>query len=119
MHRCLGKQWSSHQPGVIARWNGYCGLDGIEIVDEWFYPDPAKKPDKCLPPDFVGRIGHSTYVVPFTTPKIDVCVCLIEQLFRDIFCERRVMHSVQEVTTRCHHVSTVAGLFLPSVVSEK
>ncbi|MAW27789.1 MAG: hypothetical protein CMP98_03180 [Gammaproteobacteria bacterium] len=34
MHQWLGKQWSSRQPDVIARWNGYCGLDDIEIVDE-------------------------------------------------------------------------------------
>ena len=80
---------------------------------------PLRSLTNVYPPDFVGRIGHSTRVVPFATPKIDVYVCLIEQLFRDIFCERRVMPSVQEVTARCHHVSTVAALFLQSVVSEK
>ncbi|MEM7365686.1 MAG: hypothetical protein AAF525_16835 [Pseudomonadota bacterium] len=45
MHQWLGKQWSPPQPGVTARWNGYYGLDGMAIVDEWFHPDPAQKPD--------------------------------------------------------------------------
>ena len=45
MHRWLGKQWSPAQPGVTARWNGRYGLDGMAIVDEWFHPDPAQKPD--------------------------------------------------------------------------
>lgn len=45
LHKWLGDQWSPAQPGVTARWNGWYGLDGMAIVDEWFSPDPAQNPD--------------------------------------------------------------------------
>lgn len=32
-------------PGSTARWNGYYGLGGMAIVDEWYNPDPAQDPD--------------------------------------------------------------------------
>ncbi len=44
MHRWLGESWSPPQPGVTARWNGYYGLGGMAIYDEWFNPDPAQNP---------------------------------------------------------------------------
>ena len=45
LHAWLGNDWSPPQPGVTARWNGYWGLGGMAIVDEWFNPDPAQNPD--------------------------------------------------------------------------
>ncbi len=45
LHRWLGEDWSPSQPGVTARWNGWYGLGGMAIVDEWFNPDPAQNPD--------------------------------------------------------------------------
>ncbi len=34
-------KWAGPQPGNYARWNGYYGLGGMAIIDEWFHPDPA------------------------------------------------------------------------------
>jgi hypothetical protein len=45
LHRWQGEDWSPPQPGVSARWNGYYGLGGMAIIDEWFNPDPAQNPD--------------------------------------------------------------------------
>lgn len=45
LHKWLGEDWSPAQPGVTARWNGWYGLGGMAIVDEWFNPDPAQNPD--------------------------------------------------------------------------
>ncbi|MEM8635167.1 MAG: hypothetical protein AAGF33_09350 [Pseudomonadota bacterium] len=45
MHRWLGEDWSPAMPGTSARWNGYYGLGGMAIVDEWYNPDPAQDPD--------------------------------------------------------------------------
>lgn len=45
LHQWQGDDWSPAQPGVTARWNGYYGLGGMAIVDEWFHPDPAQDPD--------------------------------------------------------------------------
>ncbi len=44
MHKWLGEDWSPAQPGVTARWNGWYGLNGMAIVDEWYSPDPAQDP---------------------------------------------------------------------------
>ncbi len=44
-HAWQGESWSPPQPGVTARWNGYYGLGGMVIVDEWFHPDPAQDPN--------------------------------------------------------------------------
>lgn len=45
LHQWQGEDWSSAQPGVSARWNGYYGLGGMAIFDEWYNPDTAQKPD--------------------------------------------------------------------------
>ena len=45
LHQWQGEDWSPAQPGVSARWNGYYGLGGMAIVDEWYHPDPAQDPD--------------------------------------------------------------------------
>lgn len=45
LHAWQGDDWSPAQPGVTARWNGYYGLGGMAIVDEWFHPDTAQDPD--------------------------------------------------------------------------
>lgn len=45
LHAWQGDQWSPPQPGVTARWNGYYGLGGMAIVDEWYHPDPAQQAD--------------------------------------------------------------------------
>lgn len=42
LHKWLGEDWSPAQPGVTARWNGWYGLGGLAIYDEWFHPDPAQ-----------------------------------------------------------------------------
>ncbi|GJL91655.1 hypothetical protein [Hyphococcus sp.] len=44
-HAWQGESWSPPQPGVTARWNGYYGLGGMAIIDEWFHPDPAQDPN--------------------------------------------------------------------------
>ena len=45
LHKWLGEDWSPAQPGITARWNGWFGLGGMAIVDEWYSPDPAQDPD--------------------------------------------------------------------------
>lgn len=45
LHAWLGEAWSPPQPGVTARWNGWYGLGGMAIYDEWYHPDPAQDPD--------------------------------------------------------------------------
>ena len=45
LHAWQGDQWSPPQPGTFARWNGYYGLGGMAIIDEWFNPDPGLDPD--------------------------------------------------------------------------
>lgn len=37
--------WSPPRPGPPARWNGWYGLGGTVIVDEWFDRDPGPVPD--------------------------------------------------------------------------
>jgi hypothetical protein len=43
-HAWTGDAWSPARPGPHARWNGYYGLGGMAIYDEWFDPDPAIDP---------------------------------------------------------------------------
>ena len=45
LHAWQGNQWSPPQPGVTARWNGWYGLGGMAIFDEWYHPDTAQDPD--------------------------------------------------------------------------
>ncbi len=45
LHAWRGDEWSPPQPDVTARWNGWYGLGGMAIYDEWFNPDPAIDPD--------------------------------------------------------------------------
>lgn len=47
LHAWRGGRWSPPQPGVTARWNGWYGMDGMAIVDEWHNPDPAQ--DRSAP----------------------------------------------------------------------
>ena len=43
-HAWTGQGWTPPRPGPHARWNGYYGLGGMAIYDEWFDPDPATDP---------------------------------------------------------------------------
>lgn len=43
-HAYRNGAWTPPQPGRFARWNGYYGLGGMAIIDEWFDPDPAIDP---------------------------------------------------------------------------
>lgn len=40
-HVWQGLDWSPARPGPHARWNGWYGLDGMAIYDEWYDPDPG------------------------------------------------------------------------------
>ena len=42
LHAWQEDKWSPPQSGRTARWNGYYGLQGMVIIDEWFNPDPAQ-----------------------------------------------------------------------------
>ena len=44
-HAWINGTWSPPQPGRTARWNGYYGLNGMAIIDEWYSPDPATDPN--------------------------------------------------------------------------
>ncbi len=44
-HAWTGAAWSPPRPGPRARWNGWYGLGGMAIYDEWYDPDPALDPD--------------------------------------------------------------------------
>ncbi|MEQ9316033.1 MAG: hypothetical protein RLN72_09275 [Henriciella sp.] len=44
-HAWQGTGWSPAKPGETARWNGWYGLGGMAIYDEWYHPDPAQNPD--------------------------------------------------------------------------
>lgn len=44
-HAWRGDRWSPPRPGVPARWNGYYGLGGRTIVDDWYDRDPGMQPD--------------------------------------------------------------------------
>ncbi len=36
--------WSPPRPGPRARWNGWWGLGGLAVYDEWYDPDPGLDP---------------------------------------------------------------------------
>jgi len=42
LHAWQKGSWSPPKPGVTARWNGYYGLDGMAIIDEWYNVDPEQ-----------------------------------------------------------------------------
>lgn len=42
LHGWRGDHWSSPVPDKTARWNGWYGLGGMAIYDEWFNPDLAQ-----------------------------------------------------------------------------
>ena len=44
-HIMMNATWSPPRPGPHARWNGWYGLGGMAIYDEWYDPDPGLKPD--------------------------------------------------------------------------
>ena len=44
-HAWQGEDWSPPRPGTPARWNGWYGLDGMAIVDEWYSRDPGPEPE--------------------------------------------------------------------------
>ena len=41
LHAWRNGAWTPPRPGPGARWNGWYGLGGMVIVDEWFDPDPS------------------------------------------------------------------------------
>lgn len=43
LHAWRNNAWTPPRP-TKARWNGWYGLEGMAIVDEWFDPDPAANP---------------------------------------------------------------------------
>ncbi|PQA86894.1 hypothetical protein [Hyphococcus luteus] len=45
LHAWREGHWSPPKPGVTARWNGWYGLEGMAVVDEWYNPDPAQDAD--------------------------------------------------------------------------
>jgi hypothetical protein len=45
LHAWRGDAWSPPRPGAPARWNGWYGLGGMAIVDEWYNIDPGSDPD--------------------------------------------------------------------------
>ena len=45
IHGWTGDGWSDPRSGFNARWNGWYGLGGMAIIDEWYQQDPATNPD--------------------------------------------------------------------------
>jgi len=45
LHAWQGGKWSPARPGATARWNGWYGLGGMAIYDEWYNPDPGADSD--------------------------------------------------------------------------
>ncbi|MGD8384223.1 MAG: hypothetical protein PVF89_02335 [Lysobacterales bacterium] len=45
LHAWQGDHWSPPVPDKTARWNGWYGLGGMAIYDEWFNPDLAQSRD--------------------------------------------------------------------------
>lgn len=43
-HAWNAGSWTPPRPGPRARWNGWYGLDGMAIYDEWYDPDPGLDP---------------------------------------------------------------------------
>ena len=44
-HAWQNDAWTPPRPGTPARWNGYYGLEGMAIVDEWYGRDPGIEPE--------------------------------------------------------------------------
>ena len=44
-HAWTGTGWTPPRPGPHSRWNGWYGLGGMAIYDEWYSPDPGIDPD--------------------------------------------------------------------------
>ena len=44
-HAWRSGKWTPPQPGATGRWNGYYGLGGMAIIDEWFDRDPGLEPN--------------------------------------------------------------------------
>ena len=44
-HAWRNGAWTPPRPGPQARWNGWYGLGGMTIHDEWYGTDPGLKPD--------------------------------------------------------------------------
>ena len=44
LHAWQGGAWTPPRP-TKARWNGWYGLNGMAIVDEWYDPEPAIDPN--------------------------------------------------------------------------
>lgn len=44
LHARAGDDWTPPRPGPRARWNGWYGLGGMAIYDEWYDPDPGLDP---------------------------------------------------------------------------
>ena len=44
-HAWRNGQWTPPRPGPRARWNGWYGLGGMTIIDEWYDPDPGLDPN--------------------------------------------------------------------------
>tara|TARA_R110002072_G_scaffold1780_10_gene14844 strand:- start:71884 stop:72453 length:570 start_codon:yes stop_codon:yes gene_type:complete len=44
LHAWQGNGWSPPRP-TRARWNGWYGLNGMAIVDEWYDPEPGINPN--------------------------------------------------------------------------
>jgi hypothetical protein len=45
LHAWTGEAWSPPRPGPRARWNGWYGMGGMMIYDEWYDPDPGLEPN--------------------------------------------------------------------------
>lgn len=41
LHAWQNEAWTPPRPGAPARWNGYYGLGGMAIIDEWYNSDPS------------------------------------------------------------------------------
>lgn len=44
-HAWRNGTWTPPRPGPRARWNGWYGLGGMAIYDEWYDPDPGLDPN--------------------------------------------------------------------------
>ncbi len=44
-HAWRGGAWTPPRPGPHARWNGWYGLGGMAIYDEWYDPNPGEDPN--------------------------------------------------------------------------
>jgi len=44
-HAWRNEAWTPPRPGPSPRWNGWYGLGGMAIYDEWYSPDPGLAPN--------------------------------------------------------------------------